>query len=104
MTNTEEEAEAEEEQQTWQPLESKTYEHQKLTAKDEQPGGGAVFQAGSAFRKLSQTRIPDETGEQNLDPVNEKWRWLRSVLLQTARVMCASRPATPTSNGRGERQ
>ena len=56
------------------------------------------------FVNVTRTRILDETGEHNLDSVNEKWRWLRPVLLQTARVMRASRPATPTSNGRGERQ
>ena len=56
------------------------------------------------FVSVTRTRILDETGELNSDTVNEKWHWLRPVLLQTAWGMRANRPATPTSNGRGERQ
>ena len=49
--------------------------------------GGAPFRRYSAFRKLERTRIPDETGEQNLGTVNEN---------------VALAPAGPAPNGLGD--
>ena len=44
-----------------------TSETATLTSRE----GGPPFRRVSAFRKLERTRIPDETGEQNLGTVNE---------------------------------